>query len=161
MITGSTDPTNITPQSITPRKIAIANGERVPPEKMCHLNAHDYDLVLDYIARKLLARKDPDNHTKLEQCDCRNIGKDRLRLLRYMLENLKAPICEETIPYIYGDVASMTPNALAKAVGDLRTALWDGPYIRTEKVWGESVSRTGSVYLLRDKYQYLVIRYEL
>jgi hypothetical protein len=63
--------------------------------------------------------------------------------------------------YVYGDIASLSANALAKAIGNLRKCLWDGPYIRTEKIWGESISRTGFVYLLNEKYKYLVIRYHI
>jgi hypothetical protein len=158
-ITGSADLKNIILPSIAPGPIAIANGKVLPPEQMLDLNEDNYDVILNYIALKLLARKDPDKRTKLEQCNCQDIGKDRLKLLRYMFEHPKVPICEETTQYIYGDVASISANALSKTFGALRTCLWNGPYIITESDWGESISRTGSMYLLKEKYKYLVIRY--
>lgn len=151
----------ISVESITLKKIAIANGRLMSPQQFRLLNENDYDVIMNCVDRKLLARKDPDRRTKLEKCDCNNIGRDRLKLLRCWLENPNLPLCKETIPRIFANVASMTPNALARAIGDLRQLLWDGPYIRTERVWGESVSHTGSVYLLNKKYKYLVIKYRI
>jgi hypothetical protein len=148
-------------EPITLRQIAIANGRLLSPEKMRNINKDDYDVILDCVNRTLLARKDPDRRSKLEKCDCTGIGRDRLKLLRSWLENPHLLICEETIPQIFGDIASMTPNALARAILDLRGCLWNGPYILTESVWGESISRTGSVYILSQKYKYLVIRYKI
>jgi len=152
---------NVVISPIALEQIAIANGEVFSAEQTKKLKTDDYDVVLNCIERKLLSRKDPDKHTKLEKCDCKNIGKDRLKLLRYMLEHPRVPICEETIPYVYGDIASMSANALAKAIGHLRKCLWQAPYIITEPDWGESISQTGSMYLLNEKYRHLVIKYQI
>ncbi|MFC1604962.1 hypothetical protein ACFL5F_08045 [Planctomycetota bacterium] len=160
-ITGDIDLNNIVVNLIPLRQTVMANGNVLPEEQIKELNIDNYDVVLDCIDRTLMARKDPDKSTKLEKCDCKNIGKDRLKLLRYMLEHPRVPICEETIPYVYGDVAGISANALAKTIGHLRKCLWQVPYIITEPDWGESISRTGSVYLLNEKYKYLVIRYQI
>jgi hypothetical protein len=152
---------DIVPPSLNPKRIVIANGKPLTQHNMLSLNEDNYDVILNCIERKLFARKDPSNHTKLKKSDCKNIGRDRLKLLRYMLENPKVPICEETIPYVYGDLANMSPNALAHSIRALRKCLRQAPYIITEPDWGESISRTGSVYLLNDKYKYLVIKYQI
>ena len=145
-----------------PKIIAITDGKLLTPGSMCELNEDKYDIVMDCIDRKLRARKDPDKrHTKPEECECEDTGSDRLKLLRYMIEHPKVPVCEETIPYVFGGIASLTPNALAHAIGALRKCLWQAPYIITVNDWGESVSHTGSVYLLNDKYKYLVIRWQI
>ncbi|MCX5638836.1 MAG: hypothetical protein NTX52_14255 [Planctomycetota bacterium] len=154
-------PEDVTVTSITLKQIAIANGRLLSPEKMLNINEDDYDVILDCVNRTLLARKDPDKSTKLEKCQCKDIGRDRLKLLRYMLEHPTVPICEETMPYVYGDIASMSPNALAHSILAVRKCLWQAPYIVTDTDWGESVSQTGSVYLLNLKYKYLVIRYKI
>jgi len=143
------------------KTIAIANGKTLSKDKIEDLKIENYDIVLDYIRRILLARREPDEHTKLEKCQCINVGRDRLRLLRYMLEHPNIFICEETIPRIFNNVASMTRSTLAKTILTLRQCLWNAPYILTESFWGESISRTGSVYVLNEKYNYLVIRYKL
>jgi hypothetical protein len=155
------DPDDIPFEHIALKQIAIANGRLLSPEKMQNVNKNDYDVVLNCASHTLLARKDPDKHTKLEECYCKNIGRDRLKLLRYMLEHPTVPICEETMPYVYGDIASMSPNALAHSILAVRKCLWQAPYIVTDTDWGESVSRTGSVYVLNDKYKYLVIRWQI
>lgn len=151
----------ITPATIKLKIASIADGKKLSSDKTKHLKEHDYDVILNCVKQILLVRKDPDRHTKLSKCHCRNIGRDRLKLLRLWLENPHLPICEETIPLIIANVGSMTPNALARAIVDLRQLLLRGPYIRTETVWGESISRTGSVYMLDPKYRYLVIKYQI
>lgn len=158
---GGAFPEDIAFEFISLKQIAIANGRLLLPEKMLNINEDDYDVILDCVNRTLLARKDPDRQSKLEKCDCTGIGRDRLKLLRCWLENPRLLICEETIPQIFGAVGSMTPNALARAIGDLRRCLWDGPYIQTEQTWGESISRTGSVYVFSQKYKYLVIKHKI
>lgn len=158
---GGAFPEEIAFESIALKQIAIANGRLLLPEKMQNINEDDYDVILDCANCTLRARKDPDRRSKLEKCDCTGIGRDRLKLLRSWLENPHLLICEETIPQIFGDIASMTPNALARAILDLRGCLWNGPYILTESVWGESISRTGSVYVLSQKYKYLVIKHKI
>lgn len=152
---------SVTPPGIVPKRTAISNGKLLSLQTLTDLNKDNYDVVLDCIDRTLLARKDPDKSTKLEKCQCKNIGPDRLKLLRYIMEHPNVPICVETIPFVYGDIASISSNALAKAIGHLRKCLWYAPYIITEPDWGESISRTGSVYLLNEKYKYLVIRYQI
>jgi len=143
------------------KTIVVANGKVLSKDKIEVLQVEDYDVVLDYTKRILKARIDPDAHTKLEDCQCLNFSRERLKLLRYMLEHPKMPICEETIPRIFDNVASMTQNTLAKTILTLRRCLWNAPYILTESFWGEQISKTGSVYVLNEKYNYLVIRYEL
>jgi len=143
------------------KTIAIANGKVLSKEKIEDLRIDDYDVVLDYTKRILKARIDPDEHTKLEDCQCLNFSRERLKLLRYMLEHPNMPICKETISWIFDNIASMTSNTLAKTILTLRRCLWNAPYILTESSWGESISRTGSVYLLNEKYNYLVIRYTI
>jgi len=160
-IAGDADLKNVVISPVALRQIAVANGKVFSPEQMKKMRTDDYDVVLNYIERKLFARKDPDKHTKLEKCVCKNIGKDRLKLFRFMLEHPRVPICEETIPYVYGDIASMSAHALAKSIGELRKCLWQAPYIITEPDWGESISQTGSMYLLNEKYKYLVIKYQI
>jgi hypothetical protein len=160
-IAGDSDLKNVIINPISPKQIALASGKFLSPEQMKKTRTDNYDVVLNCIERKLFARKVPEKHTKLEKCDCKNIGKDRLKLLRYMLEHPRVPICEKTIPYVYGDIASMSANALAKAISHLRKCLWQAPYIRTEPDWGESISQTGSMYLLNEKYKYLVIKYQI
>jgi len=146
---------------ITPKKTAIANGKSLSPQAFADLNYDNYDVVFDCIERTLMARKDPEQHTELKPCCCTNIGKDRLKLLRYLMEHPKVFICEETLPYVYGDIASMSPNALAHAIRALRECLWNAPYIITINDWGESISHTGSVYLLNGEFKYLVIRWQI
>jgi len=149
------------PQALALNQIAIVNGKILSPEETLNLNEDDYDVILNCVDRKLLARKDPDKRSKLEECSCENIGRDRLKLLRYMLEHPKIPICLESMDRVYGNVASFSANALAHSIAAFRKCLWEGPYIITETIWGESLSHTGSVYLLNDKYNYLVIRYKI
>jgi hypothetical protein len=66
-ITGCSDMQNITIEPVTLKQIAVANGRLLPPEQMNKLSTDDYDVVLDCIAQQLLARVDPDNHTKLKR----------------------------------------------------------------------------------------------
>ena len=143
------------------KKIAIAKGKLLSPQQFQNLRNENYDVILNYIDRTLLARKNPGKRSKLEKCNCKNIGSNKLKLLRFMFENPKAPICEETMDRVYGNVTSMSPGTLAKAFGEIRKALWQAPYILTESDWGEYVSHTGSVYLLNPDYKYLVIKYEI
>ncbi len=161
LLTGSPVSEDVTLDFINLKKIAIANSRLLSPQEMQNINEDHYDVILNCVDRKLLARKDPDRHSKLEKCNCSNIGPHRLKLLRFMLEHPNHPICVETIEGVYGNIASMTSSALAKAILDIRRCLWDGPYILTELTWGESVSYTGSVYMLDHKYKYLVIRYKI
>jgi len=140
---------------------AIANGKVLSKEKIEDLRIDDYDVILDYTKRILKARVNPDEHTKLEKCQCINFSRERMKLLRYMLEHPNMPICEETISHVFDNLASITSNALAKTIVTLRRCLWGASYILTESFWGESISRTGSVYVLNEKYNYLVIRYKL
>jgi len=161
LIKSSVDFQDLIFEPITLKQIAIVNGKLLSPDKMKHLKIDNYDVVMNCTEHKLLARKDPDRRTKLEECNCTGIGRDRLKLLRCWLENPRLQVCEETIPRIFGYVASMTPGAIAKAIRDLRRCFWDAPYIITESDWGESISYTGSIYLLNDKYRYLVIRYKI
>ena len=142
------------------KKIAIANGKLLSLQQFQNLKNDNYDVILDYIDRTLFARKKPDRPSKLEKCNCKGIGPHKLKLLRFMFEYPKVPICEETIDRVYGNKACMSPGALTKAIGEVRKALWQAPYIITESDWGESVSHTGSVYLLNDKFKYLVVRYK-
>ena len=161
MLISDFDLHSVTPPGIMPKRTAIANGKSLSLQALADLNKDNYDVVLDCIDRTLMARKDPESRSKLEPCNCQDIGKDRLKLLRYMFEHPKVPICEETTKYVYGDVASISANALSKTFGALRICLWTGPYIITESDWGESISRTGSVYMLNEEYEYLVIRYQI
>jgi len=161
MLISDFDLHSVTPPCIVPKRTAIANGKSLSLQALANLNKDNYDVVLDCIDRTLMARKDPDKSTQLEKCQCKDIGRDRLKLLRYMLEHPTVPICEETMPYVYGDIASMSPNALAHSILAVRKCLWQAPYIVTDADWGESVSRTGSVYVLSDKYKYLVIRWQI
>ena len=142
------------------KKIAIENGKLLSPQQIQKFNKEDYDVILNYFDRTIFARKNPDKHTRLEKCSCKNIGRHKLKLLRFMFEHPNVPICEETIDLVYGNVTGMSPGTLAKAIGELRKAIWKAPYIMTESDWGEYVSRTGSVYLLNPRYKYLIIRYE-
>ena len=158
---GSSVREDITLEPTRLKKIAIVKGKLLSPKEMQNINKDRYDIILNCVDRELLARKDPDRQSKLEKCNCSNIGPHRLKLLRFMLEHPGYPICEETIEDVYGNVASMTSSALAKAVLDIRWCLWDGPYILTERTWGESVNYTGSGYIADPKYEYLVIRYKI
>ena len=142
-------------------KIVIANGKLLSQKQLQNLKSNNYDVILNYTDRTLFARKNPGKKNKLEKCNCKNIGPHKLKLLRFMFEHPRVPICEETIDRVYGNTASMSPGTLAKAIGELRKAFWQAPYILTESDWGEYVSHTGSVYLLNSNYKSLVIRYQL
>jgi hypothetical protein len=161
MLISGFDLRSVTPPCIVPKRTATTNGKSLSLQALANLNKDNYDIVLNCIDRTLMARKDPDRHSKLEKCDCKNLGRDRLKLLRYMLEHPTVPICEETMSYVYGDTASMSANALAHSILAVRGCLWQAPYIITVNDWGESVSRTGSAYVLNEKYQYLVIRWQI
>jgi hypothetical protein len=152
---------NIYIEPIPFKTIAIANGKTLLNNNIKELKEEDYDIVLDYTKRILKARKCPEKSSKLEECYPTNFSRERMRLLRYMLEHPNMPICKETITQIYDNLASMTSNTLAKTIVTLRRCLWNAPYILTEKFWGETMSKTGSVYVLNEKYNYLVIRYKI
>ena len=48
------------------KKIAIAKGKLLSPQQFQNLRNENYDVVLNYIDRTLLARKNPGKQSKLE-----------------------------------------------------------------------------------------------
>lgn len=140
---------------------AFDNGRKIHTDSSA-LDRDKYDVILDLPQQALFARQNSDKHSKLERCSTDNIGATRMKLLRYMLEHPGSAIYPEMMARIGKDYDLITHNTLAASIRCLRKAIQNGnrkgPYIVTERTFGESVTYTGSVYRLNPKYHYLVIR---
>ena len=110
----------------------------------------------------MFIRKNPIKHTRLIPCSIENIGATRMKLLRFMLEHPGFPICIETLDRVYDNSFFMERNSLAASIRCLRNRIQEGdrkgPYIITDRTYGESVSATGSVYIANPQWKYLVVR---
>ena len=146
-----------------PRPSIIANGKPCDPaefESIKTSNYKHYDIVLDIPNRSLLARRDPENHSPLEECSCKGFGPQKMIILQHLLKHPEKLVGSYNILEIL-DKHKMTPNTLAQSICTLRNILQpDHPeksYIETVDDWNQSVSCTGKAYKLNPKWHYLVL----
>jgi len=144
--------------------IAVANGKTIRSmEEIQSLDYNTFDVVLNTIEGKLMARGNPATVLPPKECPLIHIGATRLTLLRFMLEHPHFPVCEETWDRIFEDSTGITRNTLASYIRCIRKILQGGnakgPYLLTDRITGGEISATNSVYKMNAHHKYLVIRY--
>lgn len=145
--------------------IAIANGHKLPVQRLSDINEEDFDVILDTTTNCLRYRKDPKKHARLEESKREKVGSHRMQILARMLNRPGSPFHAGNIGSdLVAGSGERARNTFTKSIAVIRKALGQndtsGPYIVMHFDW-DGITDTGRGYFydINPQWRYLLIRH--